>query len=114
MQITVIKDRLSISKKLKMKDSTLAFLEGKTSSLKTVDSNTYKLNIRGISSKKPVIIFEDRPERESSIWSVEKYIDHLNTGGKEGSKNLILEYYSSEKDSEIELAFTVESAKKSR
>ena len=95
-----------------MKDSTLAFLEGKTSSLKTVDSNTYKLNIRGISSEKPVIIFEDRPERESSIWSVEKYIDHLNTVGKEGSKNLILKYYSSEKDSEIELAFTVESAKK--
>ena len=32
--------------------------------------------------------------------------------GKEGSKNLILKYYSSEKESEIEFAFTVESAKK--
>jgi len=95
-----------------MKNTTLSFLEGKTSLLKPVNSNTYTLNISGISSEKPVIIFEDRPERRSNVWTVDQYINHLNAGDNEGRKNLILKYYSVEKNSEIELAFTVESATK--
>jgi hypothetical protein len=97
-----------------MKNTSLAFVEGKTSRLKIVNDNLYKLNISGISNERPVIVFKDRPQRESSAWTVDQYINYLNTGSEEGIRNLVLKYFSNEKNREIELAFTVKSIAKNR